>query len=97
MTGSFIIDIVGLYSVSSFVSSFNTILYADTSVLVYFLWYVNSDDFEFFFGLTLSPSSGITHTGIFSSGYDVVILSSSIPGTKYSSCALWNIFRFSTG
>ena len=95
VTGPFILLIVGLCNVSSYFSAFNNLLYTDVSMLLPFLWYVNSDEFEFIFGLTLYPLSGITCTGILYSGSDEWILSSSIPGTKYPSCELGNIFRVS--
>ena len=46
---------------------------------------------------SLSPSSGTKCTGILSCGYDVGMMSSSIPGTKSSLCASQNIFRVSAG
>ena len=88
---------VGLYSVSSFLSEFNNLLYADTSVLASFLWYVKSDDFVFSFYLALSTSSGITRTGRLSSGYDVGVLSLSIPDTRSYLFKSRNIFMVSTG
>ena len=97
VTGPFILLIVGLCNVSSYFSAFNNLLYTDVSMLLPFLWYVNSDEFEFIFGLTLYPLSGITCTGILYSGFEVGIISSSIPGTKYYLCALWKIFGVSAG
>ena len=64
-------------------------------MLVPLLWYVKYDDFSKFF--VRSPSSGIMRKGIFYSVSDVVILSYSIPGTKYSPCTSQSIFRVSTG
>ena len=74
MTVSCILGIVGLYEVSRFSIELNTLLYADMYVLAPLLLYVNSDYFEFTFGLTLSLASGITCTVILSSGSDVGIL-----------------------
>ena len=82
MTGSCIFCTVGFYDVSSFFIPFNSLPYKDVSVSESFLWYVNYDEFsEFSFGLTLSPSSSITCTGILYSGSDVGMMSSSIYGT----------------
>ena len=94
MTGSCIFCIVGLYCVSNLFSAFNNISYADVSASDSFLRYVRSDDFsEISFGFNLYPSSSITQTGIFYYGFDVGIMSSSIPGTKYSFSDSRNIFR----
>ena len=97
MTYSCILGIAALYKFSSFFSAFNTLSYSDMSVLVYLFWYVNSNDFKFSFGLTLSPSSGIALTGILSFGSYVGILSSSIPGTKSSLWVSRKKFRVSAG
>ena len=97
MNGSCILGIVAMYEVSIFFSAFNTLSYAYVSVLASLWWYANSDYFGFLFGLTLSPSSGIMFTGSLPSGSDVVMFSSSIPGTKYSLCVSRNIFRVSSG
>ena len=95
MTGFCILCIVGLYGVSIFFSEFNTLSYKDVSMSASLFRYINSDDFSL--GLTISPLSGITCTGILSYGSDVGMMSSSIPGTKYSLCALRNIFRVYSG
>ena len=71
MTGLSILGIAGLYKVSSFFSALNTLSYNDVSVLASFLWYVNSDYFEFSFSLTISPTSSIIFTVSLSSGFDV--------------------------
>ena len=93
MTGLSILYTVGL---SNFFSAFNTLSYAHVYASTYFLGYVISDDFsEILFGLTISPSSGVTCTGILSSGYDLGMMSSSIPGTKSSLFSSRNIFRVS--
>ena len=101
MTGSCILGMVGFYKVYNLISAFNTLSYAGVSVLASFLWYINSDDFYFSFGLTLYTSSRISCTGILSYGlsYGSVVgfLSSSIPGTTYSSCVLRNIFMVYSG
>ena len=96
MTGSCIFCIVGLYDVSIFFIAFNNLFYVDVSASATFLRCVSYDDFsEISFGLTSSPSSGITCTGIFNYGFDVVMTSSSIPGTKSSFSALMKKFRVS--
>ena len=59
---------VGLYEVSNFLSTFNTLSYYDVYVLASFFWCVKSDDFNFSFGLTLYPSLGIMFTVRLSSG-----------------------------
>ena len=46
MTGSCIIGILRFYEVSIFFSAFNTLSYADVSVLASFLWCVNSNNFS---------------------------------------------------
>ena len=48
ITGSYIFGIVGFYDVSNFFDASNTLSCADMSMLTYFLWYVNSDEFDFF-------------------------------------------------
>ena len=74
--GSCIIGIVGLYKASNVFSEFNTLSYADVYVLMYFLWHVNSDNFELLFGLTIYPTLGITCTGSLSYGSDVTVKTS---------------------
>ena len=97
MTGSCIFCIVGLYNVSNFYSSVNSLSYADVSMCASFLRYGSSDAFSETFGLTLSPSLGITCTGILSSGSDVVIISSYKAGIKYSLYSTLNISMVSAG
>ena len=98
MTYSCIFCTVGLYGVPIFFSAFNTLSYEDVSVYACFVRCLKSGDFsEISFGLTPYLSSDITQTYIFSSSSDVGIMSSSIPCTKYSLCALQNILRVSAG
>ena len=97
MTGSCTFGIVRLYEVSNFLSAFNNLSYSDMYRLSYFLWYVNYDEFDFPFSLTLSPLPGITCTGSLSSVSDVGVLYYSIPGTKSSLFESWNIFMVYSG
>ena len=96
-TGFCTLGIIGLYELSRFSGAFNTLSYADVSLLESFLWYMSYDGLGFSFSLTLYPSSVITYTGSLSSGYDVGILSYYITGTKYSLFVSRNIFKVSTG
>ena len=58
-----------MYEVFYFLSAFNTPSNSDVSVLGFLLWYVNSDYFDLWFGLTLSTSSGIELTVSLSSRF----------------------------
>ena len=88
----------GMYDVSSFFSTLNTLSYDDMSMIAPLFLYVNSDELsKCSFVLTLYPSSDITCIWILSSGYNIEILSSIILFTKYSLCVSGNIFRVSSG